>query len=626
MTTNTMSPTMEQRFRASAAASRRPLVDNLLAESDGFTEMKILAEDSKTRGALIVEGLVGICGRATKNGRLYTESVMRREIKRLQERIEQRSLLAAVDHPNDGKSRIREAGAICTGLRVESDGRIIGKYEIVEDSTGGKDLAAFLRAGARVGMSSRGLGSTSVNMEGVHVVGEDFKLHGFDFVADPACETAYPGLVSEDTNVSDVDENRLRATFGKIVEQIEDRARQVGAEIAEEDVRKRVEEEFKQAIGEASTTLREDIKVQVEREIRERLREDFAVKLLKALQEQRREVESVVRSELLSDPKVAGAKKFMEDLALKLVPYQPAPDQRVVMDDYESKLAALREQSDQAEASVSAKDSVINELTERVQQAEQAARGLGYKLYIERAISGKENATALREMIGAPTGTETPDEIREKVSAVITKVTEAEETARAEANGRLKVKEHKAELAQKKAEVASEEFDNFRAEMERKFEALSQRTGSQLRQKEAALAEAQEHINKLSGEVKKSRRQVQEADLHAYTAKRTVGHPRGEDILALVESGRVSTKEQVHALAEQWDQQATEPGGAGERVRRSLGRGREAPTEDDQRRFGQLTEDHRPIPGLEGCGFDTTMGELRALSGIDQDDFNGRRR
>jgi hypothetical protein len=34
-------------------------------------------------------------------------------------------------------------------------------------------------------------------------------------------------------------------------------------------------------------------------------------------------------------------------------------------------------------------------------------------------------------------------------------------------------------------------------------------------------------------------------------------------------------------------------------------------------------EDQRPVPGLEG--FDTTMGELRALSGIDQD-FNDRRR
>ena len=621
MTINTMSPQVEQRFRA-RASTRRPLVDNMLVESEGFTKMTVLAEDSKSKGALIVEGLVGICGKATKNRRLYTESIMKREIKRLQERIDARSLLAAVDHPNDGKSRIREAGAICVGLRCEADGRIIGKYEIVEDSTGGRDLAAFLRAGASIGMSSRGLGSTSVNMEGVHVVGEDFKLHGFDFVADPACETAYPTLVSEDIDAATVDENQLRATFSSLVEQIEDRARQAGAEIAEEEVRAQVEEEFKLALDEAGGKLREDIKLQVESEIREQLREDFSVKLLKALQEQRTQIESVVRSELLSDPKVGAAKRFMEDLAAKLVPFAPAPDQQVVMDDFESKLSALREEVEKNEAAVHAKDGVINEMSERVDQAEQAARSLGYKLYIERCLEGRENAAQLREMIGIPDGTEAADELRDRVSAVLQQVTEAEDQAMTQAQAQVKVKEHKADLARKKAEVATEEFDRFRVEMEQRFERLSTRMGSQIREKDQALSEALGHIEKLESTVSKSRRQVQEADLHAYAARRVIGHPRANDILKLVESGRVTSKDQVQQLAEQWDNAASEPGGVSERIRRSLGRGREAPTEDDQQRFTQLMEGQQSIPGLEG--FDTTMGELRALSGIDHDSFNGR--
>lgn len=623
MTTKTMSPLVEQQFRTNAASTRRPLVDNMLMESEGFTQMQVLEEDSKATGKLIVEGLVGICGRATKNRRLYTESIMRREVKRLQERIDARSLLAAVDHPTDGKSRIREAGAICVGLRVESDGRIIGKYEIVEDSTGGKDLAAFLRAGASIGMSSRGLGSTSVNMEGIHVVGEDFKLHGFDFVADPACETAYPTLVSEDVDASQVDENSLRHTFGALIEQIEERARKVGAEIGLEEARVEVEAEFKQALDQAGETLREDIKLQVEAEVREQLREDFSVKLLKALSEQRAEVEAVVRSELLSDPQVAGAKRFMEDLAQKLIPYRPAPDQQVVMDDYEDKLAALREETERTEAAAHAKDDVINELTARVDEAEKHARSLGYRLFIEQAIAGRENPKSLREMIGTPDGTETPEEIRERVSAVLDQMTEAEEQAAQQAEARVKLKEHKADLARKKAQVATEEFDHFRTEMEQKFDTLSRRMGAQVREKDAQLAEALSHIESLEREVGASRRRLHEADLHSYAARRVAGHPRANDILSLVESGRVTSKDEVRHLAEQWDQAASEPGGVSERIRRSLGRGREAPTEDDQQRFSQLTEDQSPIPGLEG--FDTTMGELRALSGIGQD-FNGRRR
>jgi len=128
MTTKTMSPKVEQRFLTNASATRRPLVDNMLVESEGFTQMTILEEDSKNSGSLIIEGLVGRCGVATANKRFYGESIMRREVERLQERINSRSLLAAVDHPTDGKSRIREAGAICIGLRVESDGSVIGKY------------------------------------------------------------------------------------------------------------------------------------------------------------------------------------------------------------------------------------------------------------------------------------------------------------------------------------------------------------------------------------------------------------------------------------------------------------------------------------------------------------------
>ena len=620
MTTNTMSPKLEQRFRANAASTRRPLVDNMLMESDGFTQMQVLEEDSKNLGKLIVEGLVGICGKATKNRRLYTESIMKREIKRLQERIDARSLLAAVDHPVDGKSRIREAGAICVGLRVESDGRIIGKYEIVEDSTGGKDLAAFLRAGASIGMSSRGLGSTSVNMEGVHVVGEDFKLHGFDFVADPACETAYPTLVSEDIDAAQVDENQLRATFGHLVEQIEDRARQVGAEIAEEDVRKQVEEEFKQALDQAGETLREDIKLQVESEVREQLREDFAAKLLKALQEQRTEIEAVVRSELLSDPKVAGAKRFMEDLAQKLVPYQPSPDQQLVMDDYEARISSVQEEADKNEAALAAKDSVINDLTARVETAETAARSLGYRLYIEQAISGRENAKTLREMIGTPTGVETPEEIQGKISAVLEQVDSQEEAAAEQAQARVKLKEHKADLARQKAKVAAEDYASLRAEMDQRFASLQAQTNQQLRAKDQQLAEALGTIENLQGKVRRSQHQLQEADLRAYTATRVVGHPRANEILSAVDSGRITSKDQVRQIAESWDMTASEPGGVNERIRASLGRGQERPTETQVRRTEQLTEEQRQVFG----DMNTTMAELRALSGIGHD-FNGRR-
>jgi hypothetical protein len=93
--------------------------------------------------------------------------------------------------------------------------------------------------------------------------------------------------------------------------------------------------------------------------------------------------------------------------------------------------------------------------------------------------------------------------------------------------------------------------------------------------------------------------------------------------MAAVQSGRVGSKEGVRQLAEQWDNRGEEPGGAAERIRRSLGQGREAPTEEDLSYNNRLTEDRQPVPGLED--FDTTMGEIKRLAGVGRNN-NGRRR
>ena len=612
MTTTTMSPLVEKQFRAS---SRKVLIDNMLTESEGLTTMSVLEEAaSSTSGPLIVEGKVGQCGTPTANKRLYERKIMEREVQRLQEKIQSRASLAAVDHPGDGKSRIREAGAICLGLRVESDGSIYGKYEIVEESTGGKDLAAFLRRGCAIGMSSRGIGSTHMDASGNHVVGEDFKLHGFDFVADPACRDAFPTLVSEDIDPETVSENELRVRFPSLVEQIEDRARQAGAETASEDLREQVEKEFTEnVIPAAREQIRDDIRLEAVAEVRESLRDDFAAKLLQSLQSVKDEAREIARSELLSDPSVAGAKRFMEDLAEKLLPYRPDPDQKALMDSRDGEIRQLKEQLEGFRMAIEERD-------ERQAETEKKARSLGFRLYVERSLSGFEHADQMRNMIGDPDKFETVEELQEHVRSVIRQVVEAHTEAQERADVAVKVEEHKAHLAVAKAEHLDGQLDRVRAEFSQKIESIADRFQRQLDAKDNLLAEAADTIARLERTAVDAQRTASEADLIAYTTRRTVGHPRQRDIMAAVESGRVSTKEGVRDLAEQWEYRGEEPGGAAERIRRSLGRGMEAPTESASR---ALTEDRQPIPGLEDFG--ATMGEIKRLAGVGQN-HNGRRR
>lgn len=613
-----MTPSLTKVF-AEAQNLRQVLIDNMLVESHGTTRMEVLDEyknDSTSTNAdtgtgssaptaklLVVEGKVGQCGVATANKRLYERKIMEREIDRLQDRIAKRSLLSAVDHPADGKSRIREAGAICVGLRVENDGSIIGKYEIVEDSTGGKDLAAFIRAGASVGMSSRGMGSTRMDEQGNHVVGEDFRLHGFDFVADPACRDAYPTLVAESLSDTTTTENEIRVRYPNLIENIEARARQAALETVSQEV---------------SEANNDQAKLELIGELRETLREDFAVNLIDALQNQRAQLEQVVRSELLSDPKVAGARKFVEDLAEKLMPYKPAADVKNLLSSRDEEIDQLKTKLDELNSEIAA-------LSEQKVQTEQQARSLGYRLFVERSLSGHENADRIRELIGDVSKFRNAEELRSHIASAIDTVNDSIKRAKEEADERadneIKIKEHKALLAAKKAELATSQLESVRTEFTEKLEKLSQKFSAQIDEKNLVLSEALDTIKTLEQKNAKLAAEAREAELTAYAVKRTVGHPRRDEIMAAVTSGKADTKQRVAELAEQWDQKADEPGGVAERIRRSLGRGREAPSEAERGK-SVIEEDTRNIPGLELCG--TTLGELRALSGISSENKQRR--
>lgn len=618
MTTKTMSRLVEQQFKASTGR-QQVLIDNMLAESEGVTLMNVLAE-GKGDGPLIVEGKVGQCGVATANKRLYERRIMEREVQRLQEKIERRAALAAVDHPGDGKSRIRDAGAICVGLRVESDGSVWGKYEIVEESSGGKDLAAFLRRGCAIGMSSRGLGSTRMDSSGNHVVGEDFKLHGFDFVADPACRDAFPALVSEDIDPDTVTENELRVRYPTLIEGIEERARQAAADVAleeardaEDRVRVQVEEEYKLGLDEAREALRDEMKIEAFAEARETLRDDFAAKVLQVTQDIKAEALEIARSELLSDPSVAGAKRFMEDLAERLVPFHPDPERQSLMDDLQAQIDDLKE-------AVEDREQTLEEAVARQQDLLEKAQNLGKRLYLERSLRGFENPDQIAKMVGDVDEFDSVDKLAEQVKVVVRQVNEAEREAAERAEQVLKINEHKVELASTKAQRLEEKLDKVRTEFADRIENMTSSLRGEIHEKDALLDEAAGEIDRLRRQLAEANHTAQNASLVAYATQRAQGHPRHDDIMAAVQSGRVTSKDGVRQLAEQLDYRASEPGGAAERIRRSLGRGHEAPQAELSP--SNLSEDRQPIPGFNGL--DTTMGELKRLAGIG--DNNGRRR
>lgn len=584
----------------------------VLVESLGPVKLTIL-EGKDTNSKLVVEGKVGQVDYATANGRFYPRPIMQREITRLQERINSRSLFASVDHPPDGKSKIRDAGAICVGLRIESDGRVIGRYEVIEGTAAGSDLAGVIRAGGCPGMSSRGIGSTRAAPEGYQLVGEDFRLYGYDFVSDPACGDAYPKLVAEGVEVNKISEGALRNQFPALVALIEERARLQAQSV--------LNEENGREVAELEQRLRENIGGELRHQLRKEMQNDFSVRLVRALQRQRGQVEEVVRSELLADPHVAGAKRTLESISEMLKPFGGPGREQIVVDERRVSLQieeveSLKRQLQLQDEHRQAAESELNAQLVKAEEVKQAAitkaKGYGLSLYVERALSGRADADTVREMVGDPTSYKSIEDLQASVKVAIESSDKAMVSAQEQTNSALVVANHKVDVAKKQASIAKDTVEQVREKAAQQIESVVGRFETSIRERDQVIAQSSDQISRLERALQEASAKANMAEMSSYADRRTLGHPRRLDIMSMVESGKLNSIEQVEALAEQWDIRGEEVGGVSERVRRSIGKGREFPTETESRRSEQLTESRSP--SLNGLG--VGMEELRHLAGV----------
>lgn len=592
---------------ATMTIERRVLIDN-----QGIAKLSSKIEESESGGKkLYAEGKIGHCGIATANGRIYPLSIMGREVDRLQTRISESSIYAAVDHPGDGKSRIRDAGAIIRGLRIESDGTIWGKFQIIEDTDCGRNLAAILRAGGSVGVSSRGLGSTRPAESGQEVVGEDFRLVSFDFVLDPAVSTAYPKFFAEQADdglAEQLTTDDLRAKFPKLVKSIEEQSLSVASQTTVEAMRAEMEADVEKAIERSRGALREDLKSELYPEVVKELKEDFGAKLVRATADIRRDVEAVVRSEMAADPEVAGAKLALEQIARLVVPFRPPVDVKKVIDEKDGSIQKLEQSIKKLEREL---ESVRDE---SVQNADHA-RNLGFRLYVEKKLSGRPDADTIREMVGDIASITNVEDLQQKVESAIRSADKALEEAkirvRSDLDNNLKIEQKKASIAQRRAERYESQDAELRAQVSRLTERLEQEISA----KNATISKQNRLLSEMEERLGRAGQIVEQLEAKSYASTRLAGHPQKKDILGRIERGELRGKKAINQVAQEADYSADEMG-AQERVRSYFGKGREFASEHERRAQEVLSETSTggtPVPNLEGMAI--SMEEIRALGG-----------
>jgi len=158
---------------------------------------------SANSGSVKFKGKFQEAETVNKNKRRYARPILTTEVERLTEAVAARGLVGELDHPTDSVIHFENASHLITKLWWEGN-ILMGEGEILP-TPAGNILENLIRSKVRVGISSRGVGTGSVDKEGIMNIADGFKLITFDVVSDPSTEKAFPEVV---TNKSRNDEVR----------------------------------------------------------------------------------------------------------------------------------------------------------------------------------------------------------------------------------------------------------------------------------------------------------------------------------------------------------------------------------------------------------------------------------
>ena len=157
-----------------------------------YEQNKIIVEEKLGKGKqYFIEGIFLQSELKNRNGRVYPEAVMDKEVQRYtEEYINKNRAYGELGHPDTPSINLDRVSHMITSLKKDGT-NYIGRAKIL-DTPMGKIAKGLLDGGANLGVSSRALGSLKTNRDGVQVVQDDFMLStAADIVADPSAPNAF---------------------------------------------------------------------------------------------------------------------------------------------------------------------------------------------------------------------------------------------------------------------------------------------------------------------------------------------------------------------------------------------------------------------------------------------------
>lgn len=147
-----------------------------------------------------IEGIFLQANKPNRNGRIYPAHVMDAAVQKyVDTHVNNSRAYGELGHPDGPQINLDRVSHMITSLKKSGDD-YVGKAKLA-DTPMGNIAAGLLKSGAKLGVSSRGLGSLKPNKQGIMEVQGDFKLAtAADIVADPSAPDAFVRGVMENVD------------------------------------------------------------------------------------------------------------------------------------------------------------------------------------------------------------------------------------------------------------------------------------------------------------------------------------------------------------------------------------------------------------------------------------------
>ena len=166
-------------------------MDTVKLISEAVEEVEYITEEKESGGKNYkIRGIFMQADIKNRNGRVYPMEVLDEEVRKYNKNfIQQNRAFGELGHPDGPTVNLERVSHMITSLKPDGK-NFIGEAKIM-DTPMGKIVKNLMDEGAKLGVSSRGMGSLK-QKGGANVVSDDFYLAtAADIVADPSAPNAF---------------------------------------------------------------------------------------------------------------------------------------------------------------------------------------------------------------------------------------------------------------------------------------------------------------------------------------------------------------------------------------------------------------------------------------------------